>query len=164
MSNNTLQSYLWWSVAVLLLIVVALWGNKYKNSLSLASQEIIAVAELEKNCNLRQAPCVAHFMGDETVSLEMTPKSIPLLKPLQLIATLRNNSYPNPVSIDVQFEGINMEMPFIWSTLKQSGQQYRGKAILPVCTQKRMEWEARVSIHTPKGIKLAVFPFYTIKQ
>ncbi len=147
--------------------MVALWGNKYKNSLTEIT--IIDTAVLQSACDLRQAPCTAIFVDGETVTLEVSPKSIPLLEPLRLIVSLEGNSYSDPSSIDVQFEGINMEMPFVWTTLTQLQppsklkREYNGKAILPVCSLQRMKWEARVSIKTPKGMKVAVFPFYTLK-
>ncbi|MEE9303991.1 MAG: hypothetical protein V3U84_09400 [Thiotrichaceae bacterium] len=173
--QEKLYGNLWWIVAALALVVVALWGNKYKNSL--IEVKVIETAILQPACDLRQAPCTARFADGDSITLEIDPKYIPLLEPLKLIVTLRNNSYPETVKIDVQFEGTNMEMPFIRSTLhplppqaqdqkniQKDQKVYSGKAILPVCTLQRMEWEARLSIQTPMGIKVAIFPFYTLKN
>ena len=107
----------------------------------------------------------------------MLPKPIPLLSELQLNVTLsdpamhvdlnspNNPNNPNNIGIRVSFVGINMEMGFNGTTLHaQNKQQYQGKAILPICTEKRMQWEARILLDTPKGVKTAVFPFYTLKK
>lgn len=155
---------LWWIVAALTLVVIALWGSKYRSEL--ATPKVIETATLQATCDLRKGQCIASFANGETISLEMTPKSIPLLKPLAL--TIKLNEVSSPINIEkiqVDFVGIGMDMGFNRATLKLTQPQlYQGQAVLPICTQHHMDWEARVLIHSAAGIKAAIFPFHTIKE
>ena len=155
---------LWLLVAALTLVVIALWGSKYRSQL--ATPEVIETATLQAACDLRKEPCIASFANDESISLDITPKSIPLLKPLEL--TIKLNEVSSPINIEkiqVDFVGIGMDMGFNRATLKLTQSQlYQGQAVLPICTQQRMDWEARVFIHSISGIKAAIFPFHTIKE
>ncbi len=157
---------LWWIVAVLVLVVIALWGNRFQRQL--VTPEVIETAIAQAGCDLQQTPCTVPFEDGNSVTLDILPKPIPLLSELQLNVTLSDPAMhvdPNTTGIKASFVGINMEMGFNWTTLHaQNKQRYQGKAILPICTEKRMQWEARILIDTPKGVKTAVFPFYTLKK
>ncbi len=152
---------LWWIVAILALVLLALSGQKYlrQRALSVA----ITRATLQQSCHLEQAACTARFDDGQTVTLNLSPRPIPLLKTLQLSVQL--SSGQDIQRVDIDFVGTNMDMGFNRSKLsRKSTDFFQGTGVLSICTQRRMEWEAQVFLHTKAGMKLAIFPFYTINK
>lgn len=152
---------LWWTVVVLALVLLALSGQKYLRQRQLA--EAITTATLQEPCNLVEAACSARFDDGQTVTFDLEPRPFPLLEPLQLVVQLSPGQAVRRV--DVDFVGINMDMGFNRVKLSQKTMnKFEGTGALAVCTRHRMEWEARVFLHTDAGIKLAIFPFYTLNN
>ncbi len=121
----------------------------------------IAEASLQEPCDLRQAACVNVFPKGETVIFSIDPKDIPILRPLNLKVETKGITAS---SVKVDFVGLNMDMGFNRSELKQdTPNKYTGQFTIPICANSRMEWEAQVKLETDKGVMMAPFRFYTIR-
>lgn len=95
------------------------------------------------DCDLRAGPCVQP-LHDGRVWLSISPARIPLMKTLVLEVR------PEGLEVDavvVDIRGLNMDMGLNRTTLKSFDDHvWRGETILPVCSQRRMQWEAAVQI------------------
>ncbi len=111
-------------------------------------------------CELREQACKTSFEGT-SVMLSITPKTIPLLKPLQIDVKIEGLEVYDAL---IDFSGIGMDMGFNRSKLKRTDKgHFTGKATLPVCTRSKMDWEAKVMLQTEKGLMIAPFRFFTLK-
>ncbi len=159
MSKDNKSEYLWTIVAILGFIALAIAGYKFKASLS---PTIIATASLDPSCDLRQGKCQSQLPNGGSVSLLITPKTLPILYPLELKVAVEGVKVSK---IDVSFVGVDMDMGYNHSKLEAIDEaHFKGKAVIPVCVRSRMEWEARVFLYTDKGLIMAPFRFYTIKS
>jgi len=149
---------LWLLAATLFLAVIAVALYKMWPQLN---PELVAEAPLNRECDLRAGPCIGLVPGGE-ISFSIEPRDIPLLKTLQLGVGLKGLSAH---SVDVDFLGIGMHMGFNRSRLRAEGDgHFSGSGVLPVCIRDAMEWEARVLVHTDKGVVAAPFRFITAKH
>ncbi len=155
-SKNT-RFLLWILIALLCL---ALAGVATYKIWPLLNPDIAAMAPLDPDCDLRAGPCTGRFATGGSVSFEIDPKDIPVVKPLRLQVTL-NGLEARKVEVD--FKGVDMDMGFNRASLEASGNTgYSGKGMLPVCVRYAMEWEARVLVHTDRGLLAAPFRFITV--
>jgi hypothetical protein len=142
-------------------------------------------AALNPDCDLRRAPCTVVFESGAAVRLDIQPRGIPLLRPLDI--QVRIDALPAARQVEVDFAGLDMGMGYNRVALhalgsptdptagqaadraesqsaRQSGQQsgvYTGSGMLPSCVRERMTWEARVLIYLADGILAAPFRFET---
>ena len=127
----------------------------------LLEPSVSASASLDESCDLRAGACVSVLPNGGKVSFSLSPKDIPILRPLKLQVKIEG---VKASTVEVDFVGIGMEMGYNRSTLEADGQnQFTGKAILPVCVRSKMDWEAKVLLKTDTGIVMAPFRFYTTK-
>ena len=144
--------------AVGVLLLLALVGVALIGERPLAP-EVIASALLNTECHLEGADCATTLPGGGEVELSISPKPVKAAEPMRLRVTVRGREVD---SVDVDFVGLNMNMGFNRPHLdKTSAGVFSGDAILPVCTRRRMDWEARVLLETPKGVIMAPFRFST---
>ncbi|PIE00354.1 MAG: hypothetical protein CSA79_04200 [Thiothrix nivea] len=122
---------------------------------------------LQGDCNLSDHPlCEARGNHTYSVSLGLSPRPIPLLKDIEINATVQG--LVDVRTAQVSIEGINMYMgiqiiPLAVETTDNAGQEVRltGKMQLPVCTSSVMEWQATLRIQTENKTYQAAFPFTT---
>lgn len=158
MSKEKKSENLWTIVAVLGFVVILIIGYKIKASLS---PQITATAKLDSSCDLRQGKCLSKLPDGGTVSLSITPNTLPILHPLALSVEIDGVKVS---AIEVDFIGIGMDMGYNRSKLnKVDAHHFKGKAVIPVCVRSKMEWEARVLLQTEKDLVMAPFRFYTLK-
>jgi len=151
-------SPIWTIVAVLVLAVLLSVAYKFKDILK---PGVAATAKLDASCDLRKGSCTSDLPGGGKISFSMTPNSIPILRPLKLRVNIEG---VEASQVEVDFVGIGMDMGYNRAKLDaQDKSNFEGKAILPVCTQSKMDWEARVLLQTDHGLIMAPFPFYTLK-
>lgn len=111
---------------------------------------------LVKDCNLHQTACTAQH-GQQSLTLDITPKPIPVAKPLQVKVTL-NHLQAKTMQIDIS--GHNMYMGYNRLPLEKVNEQHwQGTTMLAFCTNAKMEWHLTLLIDTPDGKQLQV-PFY----
>ncbi|MCK5919209.1 MAG: hypothetical protein KAG34_12340 [Cocleimonas sp.] len=158
MSQNNKSEQLWTIVAILGFALLLVIGYKLKASMT---PSITATATLDKSCDLRKDKCTTLLPSGGKVSLSITPKTIPILRPLVLNVIVDGIAVSK---VEVDFIGIDMDMGYNRSTLEKiETEHFKGKAVIPVCVRSKMEWEARVLLHTNNGLIMAPFRFYTIK-
>ncbi|MEE9444553.1 MAG: hypothetical protein V3V19_02690 [Cocleimonas sp.] len=161
-AENT-HSKLWLLVSLLSLAILFTLAYKFKDVLKPKVDTIVAADE---HCDLRKNACTTILPKGGNVTFFIDPIDIPLLKPLALSVELDGIE---PSKVEVDFVGIGMEMGYNRSLLKanvestNTTKKYSGKAILPVCSLAKMNWEARVLLHTEDGLIAVPFLFYTLK-
>ena len=148
-----------WGVAIFLF--AGLTGVAMVRVWPLMNPDVTDSATADSDCDLRAGPCTSSLPGGGSISLSITPDTIPVLKPLTLEVTLDGLEAG---SVEVDFQGIDMNMGFNRSRLDPHGEGiYSGTATIPVCIRDAMEWEARVLARTDKGLVAAPFRFITVK-
>lgn len=150
---------LWIVAGLLFLALMAVAVYKFQ---PLLHPEFAVVAPVDPACDLRAGPCVGRFPGGAEISFSIEPRTIPLVKPLQLRAEIDGVSAQGA---EVDFIGLNMEMGFNRSKLKAEGDGiFSGSGVLPVCVLTVMQWEARVMVRTDQGLIAAPFRFSTSRS
>lgn len=145
-----------WTMLIVLAAAIVGGAATWLRPLLAPAPTLLAVPE--PGCDLRQGPCTARFPGGE-LTLDVTPRGIPLLRPL----TLRVQSRDLAVSaVAIDFSGTDMDMGYNRPILRPDGAgRFRGEGMLPACVRPRMSWEARVLLTTPDGLLAAPFRFDT---
>lgn len=155
---NPTRTLLW---VVAIFLFAALSGVAFYRAWPLLNPEVTESASTDPACDLRAGPCTSSLPGGGRIGLSITPESIPVLKPLALEVTLVGL---DAGSVEVDFQGVDMNMGFNRSRLDPRGEGvYTGTATIPVCIRDAMEWEARVLARTDKGLVAAPFRFITVK-
>jgi hypothetical protein len=111
-------------------------------------------------CDLRAGPCT-RALGEYRLSLAISPPEIPLMTTL----TLRvETDSPDVRQVVVEIRGLNMDMGLNRTRLQpdQDG-GWVGETILPLCSQRRMEWEAAVQLDGVERFEVP-FPFATNRR
>ena len=124
--------------------------------------EVIASAPLDRSCDLRSGPCTARLPDRGEVSFGLEPRTIRPMTPLRIAVDLNGLEAH---SVEVDFAGADMNMGFNRVPLGQvAAGRYEGQGTLPVCVRRRMDWEAKVMLHTQDGIMVAPFRFETVSD
>lgn len=159
LNTNTVANSLWVIVAVLVLAVLILFSYKYKN---LLEPSVITTAVLDKSCDLRLGACTSTLPSGEKISLSINPNNIPLQRPLSFHVKTEGI---NASDVEVDIIGIGMDMGFNRTKLLSDDKtNYHGNVILPICSNSRMDWEARILVKTKKGIIMVPYSFFTKKR
>jgi hypothetical protein len=111
------------------------------------------------DCDLRAGPCRVTLPHGE-LAFSISPNDIPLMQTLTLEVET-NVAGVEGVVVDIR--GLNMDMGLNRTQLSAGGGgSWRGETILPICSQRRMEWEAAVQLAGPRAVE-APFPFATVR-
>ena len=103
------------------------------------------------DCDLRAGPCRQALAGG-SVTFSISPVEIPLMKPLKLAVITEGLA---PESMVVEIRGLNMEMGLNRTQLTPiGGGSWAGETILPVCSQRQMEWEAALQLDLDRRYEL----------
>lgn len=147
---------LWALAGLLFAAVIAL--ALYK-ALPLLYPTLSEIAAPDPGCDLHAGPCTVRFASGASVRFAIEPQSIPVVTPLRLL--VRAEAL-DAHAVEVDFAGVDMNMGYNRVPLEQTGPgEYAGQGTLPVCVRERMDWEARVLLHTSDGILAAPFRFTT---
>lgn len=105
-------------------------------------------------CDLRIKTCHVKLSDSQDVSLEVSPKGIPLMKPLSFVVHAKGIKAN---SIGLKVYAINMDMGVHKLTLRRvSGDRFEGKQVLPTCIVGGMIWNADLtssSFFDKKGVR-----------
>jgi hypothetical protein len=102
----------------------------------------------DSGCDMQQQPCSAILPGGGNLQLSISPRPIPLLKPLQVEVSL---SGITPHKVEIDFAGARMSMGPNHTELAAGGTgSYVGQTSLPVCVSGGMEWIATVIVETDR--------------
>jgi hypothetical protein len=92
-------------------------------------------------CHLENGNCTLQVEG-QRVMFAIEPPGIPLMQTLALTVLVSGDE---PADVTVEIVGLNMEMGLNRTRLDLAPDgNWRGETILPICSQRMMEWEARV--------------------
>lgn len=130
---------------VLALAIVAVIGYKY-STLVLPKADL--TVEPASGCDLHTQACHADIPGGGRIELNLAPHPIPVVKPLQVRATLTGLA---ATKVDIDFAGVSMNMGFNRKTLEtHQNNVYSGDTMLPVCITGRMAWRATLLVETDR--------------
>ncbi len=157
------SALLWLAATALALTAIAV--SVYK-AWPLLYPQTAERARLNPDCNLRQAACSVRFQSGGSVVLDIQPRGIPVLRPLQIQVEL--DALPTPQRVELDFAGFDMDMGYnrvvLHAGSDTAARYYSGSGMLPICVRDRMTWEARVLLYLPDGILAAPFRFETYRS
>jgi hypothetical protein len=114
--------------------------------------------EMAVGCELQYGSC-RQALDAGAVTFAIDPPEVPLMKTLSL--TVATERIPAVEGVVVEIRGLNMEMGLNRTVMQRDAEgRWRGETILPICSQRRMEWEAVALIDATVGIAVP-FLFYT---
>ncbi len=143
-------------VAAILLLGVAS-GFIY---VTLSTNKRVLKLDLQGDCALEKASCVAQDTVGHQVHIALSPHPITVLSDIQVQAQLQGFDVIQSAKITV--EGVNMFMGYQYANLQAvSDNQWQGSFVLPICTSSVMHWRATLAISTQNGRYQADFPFKT---
>jgi hypothetical protein len=139
-------------VAIIAVILIKSWPSLYPT--------VSDWAPLNGDCDLRLEPCRVRFDTGAEVELDIQPRGIPAVQPLELRVTLIGTAL-RPQQVEVDFVGVEMAMGFNRATLRAETAPgvWSGQGMLPVCVRDQMTWEARVLLHEQDRLLAAPFRF-----
>lgn len=142
-------------LAILLaLALIAVAGYKY-SPLLLPKADVTATPAA--GCDLNRRACRADIPGGGTVELAIAPQPIPVVRPMQVKATISGVA---PTKVELDFAGVAMNMGYNRVALAAIGNGgYAGEATIPVCITGRMAWRATLMIETDGQRIAAPFVF-----
>ncbi len=147
------------SLAALLFFVALAALGYFAASHWQSARDDFSRVEVSAPCDLRSGPC-RHVMDGGVVEFAIEPVDIPLMKPLAL--RVRTEGL-DVVAVRVEIRGLNMDMGLNRSELaRDAGGFWRAETILPICSQRRMEWEAAVLVSTAQPFEVP-FAFHTTR-
>lgn len=112
----------------------------YFSARQYAAGEPVAVEIPVDRCDPGQQACDVDLPDGGRVSLSITPRPIPLMQPLQVNVRVEGSKLL-PMRLDIT--GLNMEMGLNRTVLVgPSDGSWQGETILPICSQRRMHWQA----------------------
>lgn len=116
--------------------------------------------EASSACDLHTQSCEVTLNDGSLLSLDIEPKTIPLMKPLHFKVA---SSIDLP-KIEIKLFATNMNMGLHTITLKQTTKGiYEGEGVLPTCVVGNMIWQANVILNETSKSSGAVFTFKTDK-
>ncbi len=110
-------------------------------------------------CELRSGQCRMP-LDHGWVEFSISPPQVPLMQTLAL--TVRVDGL-DVAGVQVDIRGLNMDMGFNRVRLQRlDNGAWRAETILPVCSQRRMRWEAAVQLDGARKVELP-FTFETLR-
>jgi hypothetical protein len=158
MQNSLATKSLWVIIGLLFaaIAVVALY-----KAWPMIFPDVAYKAELDDTCDLHAGPCSSRVLDSGLVTLSITPKDIPLVKPLEFEVALEGLIATN---VEINFVGVDMNMGFNrFRLIKEAGGRFAGGGMLPVCVMDSMEWEAQVLLSTEQGLISVPYRFVTVR-
>lgn len=137
---------------VLALAIVAVVGYKYSPLLLPGSDLTVAPTTA---CDLNKTACGVDVPGGGHIELDISPRPIPVVKPLTVNANLTDIDADK---VEIDFAGADMNMGYNRVALAAAGDgHFSGSAMIPVCVTGRMAWRATLVVDT--GRRRIAVPF-----
>jgi len=115
----------------------------------------------DKNCSLQEEACSVTLDDGSDISLSITPRPIPLMKPIKLVVKTKGINLDN---LNLKVYATNMNMGLIEKSLKKTAKDsYEGKITLPRCIVGNMIWSVNIIANKPTKSVGATFEFKTGK-
>ncbi len=113
------------------------------------------------SCNLHVKACEVRLKDDSLITFEVSPKPIPLMKPLHFKIIAPSLTLP---FIELKLFATNMNMGFhTFKLLEKEKGVYEGEGMLPTCVVGNMIWQTNLIINHPHESIGATFYFQTDK-
>lgn len=140
-----MRQYAWF----IALAVLFLGGILASNRQFLISDQVVTV--VDQACDLTQTGCSFNY-NDQSVYFSIEPKPILILKPLEIMLESADDA-SGVENVQVEFEGINMDMGYNLVKLKPlEGGKWRATGMLPACTAETMHWFIKVFVSGKAGV------------
>lgn len=137
MNKKTLIDF----IGLLLIALVVVVGYKLSPLLLPKADKTL---QPESGCDLQRQACAAPLPDGGRVVLSITPRPIPMIRPLQIEVRLEKLAASR---VEVDFAGVEMNMGLNRPLLQAVGDgRYQGEATLPVCVTGAMDWQATVLV------------------
>jgi len=119
------------------------------------------IIDAAEGCDIAVGSCVTELPDGGELLFEITPRPIPLMQPLSVVARV-SDSRLQPSRLDIT--GLNMEMGLNRTklVLQQAG-QWQGETILPICSQRRMHWQAALLLNGADRQFRLIYRFHTLR-
>ncbi|WP_018936393.1 hypothetical protein [Thioalkalivibrio sp. ALJ24] len=131
-----------WLVAGLLLAAVWVAADRYLAGGGGGDDVVVVTPEI---CDLNAGPCAVQHPDGGEMTLEITPRPVPMLRELELHLRHDGRGGSEPEWIELDFAGVEMYMGFQRPRLERVGPgEYAGTTTLPICTTEAMTWAATV--------------------
>lgn len=129
------------SAMILALILIGVIGYKL-SPLLLPKADVFL--QPDPGCDLQRAPCTAALPEGGHLRLALTPRPIPVARPLEVAVGI-DGLRVDKVAVD--FAGVDMSMGYNRQTLQAEGTgRYGGQTTLPVCVTGSMLWQATLLV------------------
>lgn len=133
-------------IGLLLIALVVVVG--YKLSPLLLPKADLTVHP-ETPCDLQRSACTVRLPEGGTVTLSLTPRPIPMVKPFR-VELMTEGIVPRQVEVD--FAGVDMNMGLNRPRLQAEGNgHFVGEATLPVCITGAMTWQVTLLLDTDRA-------------
>lgn len=126
----------------LLVAILAVVGYKLSPMRSKSADVTLPVA----SCSPALQPCKITLPNGRTLDFSIEPRPVKPLQPLLLKVTIEATETR---SVDVDFNGTDMDMGYNRVSLAKDQHGFSGQAMLPVCVTGTMTWTATVLLTTP---------------
>ena len=142
---------------LLALAAVAVIGYLY-SPLLLPKSDILAMPD--PGCDLNRGACRASLPGGGQVELSLSPRPIPVVRPMKIEATVSGPATMAVDHVEMDFAGITMNMGFNRVTLPPEGNgRFAGETSIPVCVTGRMRWRGTLIVTTDRQHITVPFEF-----
>lgn len=106
----------------------------------------------QAGCALEEGACTQPVAGG-SVRLAIDPPEVPIMQTLDLRVEVEGLG---PRAVAVEIHGLNMDMGLNRTPLQPAGDGvWLGQTILPICTLRRMDWEALVRLDGSEAVEVA---------
>ncbi|MCA1790797.1 MAG: hypothetical protein LC667_13340 [Thioalkalivibrio sp.] len=127
-----------WVVGLLALAALWVWADRLLPGGDQAGMAVLG----PDDCDLNLQACTAQLPSGLQVSLDLQPRPMPTLQPLEVRLELTGQ---DPEWVELDLAGVEMYMGFNRSRLERVAPgSYRGQTVLPVCASEAMTWAATV--------------------
>ncbi|PID34386.1 MAG: hypothetical protein CR976_00530 [Thiotrichales bacterium] len=121
---------------------------------------------VQDGCDLSSSSCLAGDRLGHEVSVSLSPRPVPLLEDVAINVTVKGMDSLRVAQMSITGLNMYMGMQIIPLTLNDVGnaseQKLTGILQLPVCTSRKMEWEATLVMQTEADMYRAVYSFTTV--
>ncbi len=153
------SSNIWTVISILVLAILLVLSYKF---IYQYDSGVAATVDIDTSCDLRKGSCISELPDGGKVSFSISPKDIPIMRPLKLDVLTAGVDVSN---VNIELHSIGMNMGNKGSKLKATAtNQYEGEATIPLCIRSKMDWEARVYLQTDCGLIMVPYRFYTTKK
>lgn len=143
------------SLLFVVLAGIGYWSARWLVAGSGDAQDMVV------DCDLSIAECEAQLDDGTSVRLSISPRPVPLMEPLAVQVMTGSDTW-TPVHLDIT--GLNMEMGLNRTLIRHKQQNvWGGETILPICSQRRMHWQAALWMDSAQGPVRLLYQFYTLR-